>query len=99
MEEGKVKLISGDGEEILMDEISAKVSSTIRAMLNSQFLEGETREITFPDITGKILKKVVEYCDYKVKYGDEEDESKIPVFKMDDVDVVELTLASNYLGC
>jgi hypothetical protein len=34
--EGKVKLISEDGFEFIIDEEAARVSSTIRGMLDSQ---------------------------------------------------------------
>ena len=34
--EGKVKLVSGDGFEFIIDEEAARVSSTIRGMLDSQ---------------------------------------------------------------
>jgi predicted nucleic acid-binding protein len=34
--EGKVKLISGDGFEFIVDEEAARVSSTLRGMLDSE---------------------------------------------------------------
>ena len=34
--EGKVKLVSGDGFEFIIDDDAARVSSTIRGMLDSQ---------------------------------------------------------------
>ncbi len=34
--DGKVKLVSGDGFEFIIDDEAARVSSTIRGMLDSQ---------------------------------------------------------------
>lgn len=99
VEDQKIKLISSDGMVFEVTEAEAKVSNTLRAMLESNFLESKSREIKLSEIKGKVLEKVVEYLKYKIKYEFEENNDKIPTFPIEDNLAVELVYAANYLDC
>jgi transcription elongation factor B subunit 1 len=95
-----VKLISSDGKEFIIDREVAKMSGTIKIMLESQFSESKG-EIQFQEITGIILEKVVEYLNYKVKYMNvtTSQNGKIPNFDVSPEIALDLLMASTYLDC
>ena len=91
-----VKLISSEGQAFLINKDAARVSGTIRAMLDSQFAE-KNGEIVLNEISSAVLEKVVEYLNYKLKYSSTS--SQIPPFEIPPEIVLELLMASNYLDC
>lgn len=55
----KITLKSSDGEEFVVDEQVAMESQTIRHMIEDDCAENG---IPLPNVTSKILSKVIEYC-------------------------------------
>ncbi|XP_078162305.1 SKP1-like protein 1 [Carex rostrata] len=55
----KITLKSSDGEEFVVDELVAMESQTIRHMIEDDCAENG---IPLPNVTSKILSKVIEYC-------------------------------------
>mmetsp|Transcript_19465 Transcript_19465/g.49872 ORF Transcript_19465/g.49872 Transcript_19465/m.49872 type:complete len:90 (+) Transcript_19465:97-366(+) len=65
-----VKLISCDGKEFFCERKAAMISGTIKNMLTGpgQFTEKQMGEVSFPEISGDVLEKVLEYFHYKLRY-------------------------------
>ncbi|XP_074312924.1 SKP1-like protein 1A [Silene latifolia] len=55
----KIMLKSSDGEDFEVDEIVALESQTIKHMIEDDCADNA---IPLPNVTGKILAKVIEYC-------------------------------------
>ena len=93
-----VKIIAGDGTEIILDREAALVSGTIKAMLAGagSYSETEQGEIKFPDLTGEILEKTVQYFYYKLRYTNHQG-GAVPEFKIDPASALELLMAANFL--
>ncbi|KAL3908301.1 MAG: hypothetical protein SGARI_003127, partial [Bacillariaceae sp.] len=90
-EEGSVyvKLVSAEGFEYYMDkQVAMAGSSTIRTMLEGQFREAQLNEISFPDIAGYTLERVVRYLHYKAKFTNVA--SRIPEFLIEPEYALEL---------
>ncbi|PKA56012.1 SKP1-like protein 1B [Apostasia shenzhenica] len=64
-EEKKITLRSSDGEEFVVDEAVAKESQTILHMIEDGCADSG---IPLPNVTSKILAKVIEYCKKHVEY-------------------------------
>jgi transcription elongation factor B subunit 1 len=96
-EEQFVKLISAEGHQFIVARKIALISNTMCAMLEGQFREADQGIINFPDISGHVLEKVIQYLHYKVRYS--ESTAKIPEFKIEPEIALELLVASNYLDC
>jgi len=104
----KVTLQSLDGEEYEVEVRVAKMSETIKNLIEDAGIESA---IPLPNITGKILAKVVEYCKYHVDHPTPVPEGKKDEKKTDDIipwdvafcssvdqyTVYDLILAANYL--
>ena len=78
-----VTLVSAEGFDFVIERRCANVSGTIRAML-----------VTFPEISTRVLEKVIEYFHYKVRYSHS---SEMPEFKVEPEIALELLMASNFL--
>mmetsp|Transcript_25054 Transcript_25054/g.54516 ORF Transcript_25054/g.54516 Transcript_25054/m.54516 type:complete len:157 (-) Transcript_25054:314-784(-) len=102
----KVKLRSSDEEMFEVDLEVANKSQMIRNMLEDT---GTDNPIPLPNVTSKILAKVIEYCKYRVdssKGSDDKptvaDEEKkqwdMDFVKVDQATLFELILAANYLN-
>jgi len=102
----KVKLRSSDEEMFEVDLEVANKSQMIRNMLEDT---GTDNPIPLPNVTSKILAKVIEYCKYRVdssKGSDDKptvsDEEKkqwdLDFVKVDQATLFELILAANYLN-
>ncbi|KAI0437898.1 BTB/POZ protein [Xylaria telfairii] len=78
-----VTLISSDGFEFVVLREAVMVSSAIKSMLDpkSQFAESRTGRCHFEEITGMVLEKVAEYCQYWYKHRESENvpDMDIPV--------------------
>ena len=72
------------------------VSATIKAMLTGQFAES-SGDISFPEISGAVLEKVIQYMYYKAKYT--KSTVPIPEFPIEPELALELLMAANYLEC
>merc|ERR1712228_436267 len=108
MSDDKVKLRSSDEDMFEVTEEVANQSQMIRNMIEDT---GIDCPIPLPNVTSKILSKVIEYCKYHAecskKEGEEgkavpsEDEIKqwdADFVKVDQACLFELILAANYLN-
>ena len=98
-EEAKyVKLVSAEGHEFFMErKIAVASSNTIRTMLEGKFRESQENVITFPEISGYILERVVKYLHYKAQYS--HSTTRIPEFPISPEIALELMIAAKYLDC
>lgn len=70
------------------------VSGTIKAMLTGGFMESSGC-ITFPEISSRILEKVIQYLHYKMKYTN--NHTAPPEFKIEPEIALELLMAASFL--
>lgn len=98
-EEAKyVKLVSAEGHEFFLErKIAVASSTTIRTMLEGKFRESQENVITFPEISGYILERVVRYLHYKAQYS--HSTTRIPDFMIEPEVALELMIAAKYLDC
>ncbi|CAK9305109.1 unnamed protein product [Gordionus sp. m RMFG-2023] len=105
-----IKLQSSDGEIFEMDVEIAKVSGTIKTMLEDLGMEDEEEEVVpLPNVNAAILKKVIQWAthhkDDPTPPDDEEREKRTDdisswdadFLKVDQGTLFELILAANYL--
>eukprot|EP00227_Mantoniella_beaufortii_P021102 CAMPEP_0197578388 /NCGR_PEP_ID=MMETSP1326-20131121/2619_1 /TAXON_ID=1155430 /ORGANISM="Genus nov. species nov., Strain RCC2288" /LENGTH=154 /DNA_ID=CAMNT_0043141567 /DNA_START=200 /DNA_END=664 /DNA_ORIENTATION=+ len=96
-----VTLRSSDEEKFEVAEEVAYKSETIKNMIEDT---GTDAPIPLPNVSSKILAKVIEYCKYHVsakKSDTSEDETKnfdTEFVKVDQATLFELILAANYLN-
>eukprot|EP00879_Flechtneria_rotunda_P000987 GHRR01001121.1.p1 GENE.GHRR01001121.1~~GHRR01001121.1.p1 ORF type:complete len:128 (+),score=40.53 GHRR01001121.1:214-597(+) len=102
----KVKLTSSDNQTFEVDEEIANESLTVKNMIEDT---GTEDIIPLPNVPGKILSKVIEYCKFHVeaskkvddKPAKSEDEIKqwdTEFVKVDQATLFDLILAANYLN-
>ena len=93
-----VKLVSAEGHEFFVErKIAMAGSGTIRTMLEGHFRESNENLIRFPDISSRILERVVGYIYYKAQHS--QSTSRIPEFPIEPEIALELLIASKYLDC
>ena len=74
-----VKLVSAEGHEFFLDRsVAIAYSKTISTMLEGSFREAQDNVITFPDMAGYVLERVVKYMHYKAQYSNST--GRIPEF-------------------
>ncbi|XP_043710725.1 SKP1-like protein 1B [Telopea speciosissima] len=103
MSSKKVTLKSSDGETFDVDEAVALESQTIKHMIEDDCADNG---IPLPNVTSKILSKVIEYCKKHVetpksddRTADEELKTWDAEFvKVDQATLFDLILAANYLN-
>jgi S-phase kinase-associated protein 1 len=106
MTEKRVKLKSSDDEMFEVEEAVAFESQTVKNMIEDT---GVDHPIPLPNVSSKILAKVIEYCKYHVdnqkstddKPATPEDEVKAwdqDFVKVDQATLFDLILAANYLN-
>eukprot|EP00617_Octactis_speculum_P019487 CAMPEP_0185746516 /NCGR_PEP_ID=MMETSP1174-20130828/5100_1 /TAXON_ID=35687 /ORGANISM="Dictyocha speculum, Strain CCMP1381" /LENGTH=104 /DNA_ID=CAMNT_0028421265 /DNA_START=31 /DNA_END=345 /DNA_ORIENTATION=- len=91
-----VTFISKEGHEFIVDRKCAMISGTVKAMLSGGFMESKGK-ISFAEIRGLILEKVIQYMYYKVRYS--KGSIAPPEFEIEPEIALELLMASNYLDC
>lgn len=102
----KVKLTSSDGQLFEVLEEVANESMTVKNMIEDT---GTDEVVPLPNVPGKILAKVIEYCKYHVEANKKVDDK--PVKSEDDIKqwdtefvrvdqstLFDLILAANYLN-
>ena len=106
MSSTKLKLMSSDNQTFEVDEDVAHESETIKNMIEDT---GSEETIPLPNVTGKILSKVIEYSKFHVeankkvedKPGKSADDIKAwdaEFVKVDQATLFDLILAANYLN-
>jgi len=106
MAEKRVKLKSSDDEMFEVDEAVAFESQAVKNMIEDTGIDAP---IPLPNVSSKILAKVIEYCKYHVenqktsedKPATPEDEIKAwdaEFVKVDQATLFDLILAANYLN-
>ncbi|KAL2265271.1 hypothetical protein VTJ83DRAFT_6371 [Remersonia thermophila] len=88
-------LVSNDGFEFVVLAEAALVSPTIKGMLRSPFVEAQTNRCTFPEISGVVLEKVVDYFHYWYRNRDKEN---VPDMEIPAEMCLELLMAANYFN-
>ncbi|RYR14017.1 hypothetical protein Ahy_B04g070697 isoform B [Arachis hypogaea] len=99
----KITLKSSDGEAFEVDEAVALESQTIKHMIEDNCADSG---IPLPNVTSKILAKVIEYCKKHVEAANAEERPNEEDLKTWDADFVkvdqatlfDLILAANYLN-
>ncbi|CCH57839.1 hypothetical protein TBLA_0A00390 [Henningerozyma blattae CBS 6284] len=92
MSDKEVILISKEGISHPVKYEVCTISSTIRKILQEKFQEGISFEIELKQFNDEIIKKVIEYMEYKYR-GDEEEEE----FEVATDMSLELLIAADYL--
>ncbi|KAJ7953162.1 SKP1-like protein [Quillaja saponaria] len=103
MSSKKITLKSSDGETFEVDEAVALESQTIRNIVEEDWIDNG---IPLPNVTSKILAKVIEYCKKHVENSSAEERISEEDLKAWDADFVkidqatlfDLILAANYLN-
>ncbi|XVE94522.1 hypothetical protein REPUB_Repub02eG0016000 [Reevesia pubescens] len=101
----KITLKSSDGENFEVDEAVALESQTIKHMIEDDCADNG---IPLPNVTSKILSKVIEYCKKHVEEPKADDRSTsvddelkswdADFVKVDQATLFDLILAANYLN-
>ena len=102
-----VKISSQDNQDFDVSLDAIKMSDTVRNLIEDA---GTENAIPLPNVTGKILSKVVEYCIYHTEHptptSDDQKEEKrtddilpwdLDFCKIDQATLFELILAANYM--
>ncbi|KAI9165647.1 hypothetical protein LWI28_017986 [Acer negundo] len=104
----KITLTSSDGESFEVDQVVAVLSQTINHMIEDDCANSG---IPVPNVTGKILAKVIEYCKKHVESADKTNDRNnsttsaddlknwdAEFVKVDQATLFDLILAANYLN-
>lgn len=106
MDENHVVLQSQDGQTFKIEVKVAKMSETVKNLIEDA---GTDSIVPLPNVSGKILSKVLEYCKYHVENPVAVSENKeekrtddiigwdMVFVKVDQATLFELILAANYL--
>ncbi|XP_076929486.1 SKP1-like protein 1A [Bidens hawaiensis] len=94
-----IVLKSSDGETFEVEEAVAVESQTIKHMIEDDCAD---TTIPLPNVTSKILSKVIEYCKRHVHAANNDDEDlkafDAEFVKVDQATLFDLILAANYLN-
>ncbi|KAB8238071.1 BTB/POZ protein [Aspergillus alliaceus] len=91
-----VSLVSGDGFEFVIPRSTARISGTLRRMLetSSRFAEAQSARCELTNISGIVLEKVCEYLCYNEK---NKNEINVPDMDIPPELCLELLMAADYL--
>ncbi len=90
----QVTLLSSDGHTFVVDQSVISASSTIEGMI--EMIEGTDVKIPIPNVTGRVLAKVIEFCKLRADAGYADFVEK--EIGADTAMLFDLMLASNYLN-
>ncbi|OVA10210.1 SKP1 component [Macleaya cordata] len=92
-----ITLMSSDKETFQVDEAVALESQTIKQMMEDLCADDS---IPLPNVTSKILAKVIEYCKKHIESKEDEDLKAwdAEFVKVDQRTLFEIILAANYLN-
>ncbi|RVD90785.1 elongin C [Tubulinosema ratisbonensis] len=91
----KVKLISSDKKEFLVDEKVAQISKLCKVLLTSKkYSENETKSINL-NVNSKLLGVAIEFMEHKFKFFNYE--GPVPDFEILNGIESDLLLVSDYL--
>ena len=98
MAHGRVKLVSRDGFEFVVDYKAACVSKTLNKMLGADgcFTESQLGEIHLKELSGRVLEQVCRYFYFSLQSQDPEAKS-LPPFHVEPELALELLMAANFL--
>ncbi|KAG9444154.1 hypothetical protein H6P81_015494 [Aristolochia fimbriata] len=97
-EKKRVALESSDGKVFEVDENVARMLTTIEHLVES---ECDNAVVPVPNVTGEILEKVLEYCNYKASLakGKAKSKQEIEEWEAEFIDVDYVTLYHLLLAC
>ncbi len=91
-------LVSNDDQEFEVGETMAQMSGTIKNLIEEDMVSDGV--IPLPNVSGRMLAKVLEFTKHHLEYPSDETELSDwdkDFFNVDQSDLFELILASNYL--
>ncbi|KAL5577469.1 hypothetical protein UlMin_019168 [Ulmus minor] len=96
----KITLKSSDGETFEVDEAVGSESQTIKHMIEDDCADNA---IPLPNVTSKMLSKVIEYCKKHVETPKPDDNDELKAWdadfvKVDQATLFDIILAANYLN-
>lgn len=92
-----VQIITSDKTELSLPLSVAIQSSTLKNILESPFREHDSHIIELTQFNTPVMRKVIEYLEYKNQYANSEDDD-IPEFNVPPELSLELLLAADYLN-
>lgn len=106
MSKVQVKLLSSDSQQFDVDEDVAVQSVTVKNLIEDS---GTDEGIPLPNVSGRVLAKVVEYCKEHVEASKKVDEKParseeemkawdLEFVKVDQATLFDLIMAANYLN-
>jgi len=78
-------------------KVATAGSKTMQVMLEGNYRESENNVVRFPDISGPVLEKVIQYLYYLDK--NKQLSGRLPEFHIEPEIALELLMASNFLNC
>ncbi|KAK0651678.1 BTB/POZ protein [Cercophora newfieldiana] len=90
-----VTLVSTEGFEYVVLREATLISPTIKSMLRGQFSEAKTGRCVFPEISGLVMEKIVEYFHYWYR---NQDKTMVPDMEIPVDLCLELLVAADFLG-
>lgn len=78
VQDGFLKLVSGDGFSFVVDEEYAKVSQVISRMMTNAFKESRTKVIHLPEFSGCVVEKICQYFYYMARFKSRERQQMQP---------------------
>ncbi|CAI8600993.1 unnamed protein product [Vicia faba] len=96
----KINLKSCDGEILEIDEEVALESQTMKQMIENDCTDDTGNPLPIPNVTSKILEKVIEYCKKHVDTANSDERVRTwdaEFVKVDQDTLFDLILAANYL--
>lgn len=94
----RVKLVSSDGFEFVIDYKAACISKTLNNMLGADgcFTESTLGEIQLQSLSGRVLEEVCRYFYFSLQNQDP-NSKPVPQFHVDPAIALDLLMAANFL--